>query len=161
TGEFDHLIQIRGSSNVTVAYNQLDNPAGDGVLLGGEAVMTPSQNITIRNNRMTNPRRCNVAVIWARNVRITDNVFEKTNDFVTSVDIEPNPNNREDAWDIEVARNSFYVPRQGAVMLYSGQGAKIPTGGNISVHDNTGSAVWSFYSNVPANWQNVTVTNNF
>lgn len=160
-GEHDHLIMIRGSNNVTVAHNELLNPVGDAVLVGGEAHPTYSQNVTIRNNVMKNPRRCNVALISARKVSITDNVLEKTNDFVTSIDIEPNPIGTEDVFGVEIARNRFYVPLQGAVMLYYAAGAKTPIGGDISVHDNTGTAVWSFYSNDPSQWTGVTTRNNF
>lgn len=160
-GEHDHLIMIRGSKNVTVQHNVLDNPFGDGVLVGGEANPIPSQNVTIRNNRMTNPKRCGVALISSRNVSITNNDISKLNDFVTAIDVEPNPIGTEDVWGAEIAYNNFYVPHQGAIMLYWAAGAKDPIGGDISVHHNTGSAVWAFWSNNPAKWSNVSVYANF
>lgn len=160
-GEWSHNLLVKGSRNVTIENNVLERPYGDNVLVGGEGVVEPSENVVIRNNEMRGPRRCNIALISARGVVITRNVLRKATDYVTSIDLEPNPNGIDAVWNVEISENHFNVPRQVAVMLHHAkEGVPLGgTGGDVTITGNTGSA--SRFFAVEGEWVRVVRRNNF
>jgi hypothetical protein len=166
-GEWSHNIMVKGSKNVTIENNILELPYGDNILLGGEWNPNPSENIVIRNNQMSGPRRCNIALIYTKGVKIYGNVLRKANDFVTSIDLEPNPYSpgysaHESNWDVSITNNQFDVPRQTAVMLHHFDWGYPPdglAGGDVVITGNTGRAS-RFFLQV-GNWTGVTRSNNF
>lgn len=81
-GEWEHGIQIQDSSNITIENNVIENAYGDDIVLD-QVNGTGVKNVTIRNNTLKNPRRCNVAVIAAANVTIDGNTMSKPNDYVS------------------------------------------------------------------------------
>jgi hypothetical protein len=138
-GEWSHLVVVKGSRNVTIEDNLLERPYGDCVLVGGEGVPDPSENVVIQRNRMLGPRRCAVALIAARNAVIRENVIRKTSDYVTAVDLEPNPNGVDSVWGVEISGNRFEVPNAVPVMLYQPTHDVAPggPGGDVVVRGNT------------------------
>lgn len=138
-GEWSHLIVVKGSRNVTIEDNRLERPYGDCVLVGGEGVPAPSENVVIQRNRMLGPRRCAVALIAARRAVIRANVIRKTSDYVTAIDLEPNPNGVDAVWGVEITGNHFDVPNAISVMLYQPTHNVAPggPGGDVVVRDNT------------------------
>jgi hypothetical protein len=139
SGEWSHLVVVKGSRNVTIEENLLERPYGDCVLVGGEGVPRPSEHVVIRNNRMIDPRRCAVALIAARQAVIRGNTIRKRSDYVSAIDVEPNPNGVDSVWGVEIAGNHFDVPAAVAVMLYHAPGGVAPggAGGDVVVRDNT------------------------
>jgi hypothetical protein len=118
-GEWSHLVLVRGSRGVTIEDLDLERPAGDAILIGGEGHPDPSEDVVIRNNRMSSPLRCAVAAISARGLRIEGNVIRKDFLYVSAIDLEPNPKDREAVEDVTIAGNTFDVPRGVAILLYS------------------------------------------
>lgn len=139
SGEWSHLVVVKGSRNVTIEDNVLERPYGDCVLVGGEGVPAPSEDVIIRGNRMLGPRRCAVALISARRTVIRGNVIRKASDYVTAIDLEPNPNGVDAVWGVEIAGNHFDVPNAVAVMLYQPTHDVAPggPGGDVVVRGNT------------------------
>ncbi|HVI94700.1 MAG TPA: right-handed parallel beta-helix repeat-containing protein [Anaeromyxobacter sp.] len=144
-GEWSHLIQIRASRNVTVEDNVLERPYGDCVLIGGEGYPAPSENVVVRNNRMTAPRRCAVAVISARRLLVRGNTISKSTDYVAAIDLEPNPDIPEPTpdyqlvEDVEISGNRFDVPGGNAIMLHSPPGNRLANR-RVTISGNTATA---------------------
>jgi len=159
-GEWSHLILIKGSRNVTVEANVLLRPFGDCVLVGGEGHPDPSEEVVIRRNRMTAPRRCCVSVISGRRITIVENQFEKTLDYVSAIDLEPNPHLPEVVEDVEIARNSFDVPRGVAVQVYSHETDR-RVNGRVRVLENTARARQFFLKgNNTGTWESLRLVGN-
>ena len=158
-GEWSHDIMIKGSKNVTVENNVLERPYGDCILVGGEGDPNPSENVVIRNNQMSGPRRCDVALISVRNLTIDGNVIRKSNGYVSAIDLEPNPNGLDADWGVTISNNQFDVLGTAVLLYHATTG--IPAGGiggNVTITGNTGSA-GVFYSKTGA-WTNVVLSNN-
>jgi len=167
-GEWSHLILIKGSQNVTVENNLLERPYGDCVLVGGEGVPAPSQNVVIRNNELTEPRRCTVAIVSAKQVVVQQNVHRKhLSDYVSTVDLEPNPNGLDVVDGVSILDNTFDTGPMWyhgpVVILYNPPGnAGAPQSGNVTVSGNHGTWVNAFFGVVGGsqNWVNVSESNN-
>jgi len=166
-GEWSHLILIKGSRNVTIEHNLLERPYGDCVLVGGEGVPAPSQNVVIRDNELSEPRRCTVALVSAKQVVIERNVHRKRlSNYVSAVDLEPNPNGLDVVNGVSIRDNTFDCAAMAyhgpAVALYDPPGnAGAPQSGNVTVADNRGA--WeNFFGVVDGSrpWVNVSVSNN-
>ena len=159
-GEWSHLVLIKGSRNVTIEDNVLVRPFGDCVLVGGEGHPEPSEDVLIRRNRMEQPRRCCVAVISARRLVISGNTFLKTLDYVSAIDLEPNPGHPEVVQDVEIARNTFDVPRGVAIQLYTHE-TIAGANGNVRVVLNTARARQFFLKgNNTGTWERLRVADN-
>jgi hypothetical protein len=165
--EHSHGIGIGGSRNVTVENNVIQNMRGDNVYIGSNPLGSAgaaSSNILVRNNDLRNARRCNVAVINANGVTIAGNKMQKSNNFVTAIDVEPNPNGNDSAWNITIDRNTFNNPSAVAILLYHASGWAIPSGGlggNIKITNNSGDSSYTGVSISSAGgWVNVTQSNN-
>ena len=161
SGEWSHNILVKGSSNITIEDNVLERPYGDNILLGGENNPAPSRNVVIRRNQLLDPRRCNVALISSRNVVISDNVIKKSNDYVTAIDLEPNPSPHDSVWDTEITGNTFDSPNAVAVQLYHfdyGYPTDGLAGGDVTITGNTGR--WMRFFAQVGNWVNVVQSGN-
>lgn len=155
-GEWSHNILVKGSSNLTIEGNILEKPYGDNVLLGGENNPNPSRNVVIRDNQLLGPRRCNIALISSRDVAITGNTIKKFNDYVSAIDLEPNPNPADSVWRTQITGNDFESPRAVAVLLYHfdyGYPSDGLAGGDVSVTGNTGT--WMRFFTQVGNWTGV------
>ena len=159
-GEWSHLVLIKGSRRVTVEDNVLVRPFGDCVLVGGEGHPQPSEDVLIRRNRMEQPRRCCVAVISARRLVISGNTFVKTLDYVSAIDLEPNPGHPELVDDVEISRNAFDVPRGVAIQLYTHE-TIATANGNVRVLLNTARARQFFLKgNNTGTWERLRIADN-
>lgn len=185
-GEWAHLIQSRDSKRVIIENNLLENPMGDCVLLGGEGdLVPPSEQVVISNNVCRNPWRCSVALISARDIEIVANVLEKPNGHIVeggsfyhfNIDFEPNPNSFDAVWGAKVAFNHVtshvshtpYASDNGIAIGLSHADTDIPpdgyAGGEIVIHDNTGSAQQAFFqpkmnTGAAELWKNVSAYRN-
>ncbi|HYD40965.1 MAG TPA: right-handed parallel beta-helix repeat-containing protein [Anaeromyxobacter sp.] len=160
-GEWSHNILVKGSRNVTVEKNILERPYGDNILLGGEGNPTPSENVVIRDNQLLEPRRCNVALISSRHVLITRNTIRKLNNYVSAIDLEPNPTPNDAVWDTRITENEFYSPNATAVLLYHFDYGYPPdglAGGDVVVTGNTATTP-RFFAQY-GNWIRVTQSGN-
>ena len=92
--EQSHLVYIKGSTNVSVHHNKIERPYGDCVYIGSGVadVSTYSENINVYRNELLAPRRCDVAVVSAKKVWITENNMTHPNGYVSAIDLEPNNN---------------------------------------------------------------------
>jgi hypothetical protein len=162
-GDHSAGVHVAGSQNVVVTDNLIENQSGDGVYVGGGGFTTAqSKNVTVRDNDIRNPYRCGVAVIHVNGLSITGNSLQKSNNYVTTIDIEPNPNGIDNVWNVTIDGNTFNSPSAVGVMLYHASGWKLPPGGlggNVQISNNSGD-VSSGVSNVSGNFVNVTQTNN-
>lgn len=142
SGEHSSGVYIGGSQNVTVENMLLENFRGDGVYVGGGGLTgAQSKDIIVRNNTINNPNRCAVAVIHVNGLSITGNTMNKSNNFVTILDIEPNPNNVDNVWNVTIDKNTINSPLKTAITLYHAPEWPIPPGGlggDISITNNTG-----------------------
>jgi Pectate lyase superfamily protein len=166
-GEWSHLILIKGSRNVTVEDNLLERPYGDCVLVGGEGVPTPSQNVVIRNNELSEPRRCTVALVSAKQVVIEQNVHRKhLSNYVSAVDLEPNPNGLDVVNGVSILDNTFDCASMAyhgpVVAVYNPPGnSGAPQSGNVTVTGNHGT--WEHFFGVVDGsqpWVNISASNN-
>ncbi|MEF3306046.1 hypothetical protein [Paenibacillus sp. GYB003] len=108
-GEWSHLVYVSHSKNVCVHNNWLHAPYGDCVYIGSDYV-APCENVQVRENVLSNPRRCAVAVVSGRNVRIAANAISDPFPYVSAIDLEPNGSSTgsdlvEDVW---IEGNEFY-----------------------------------------------------
>lgn len=158
-GEWSHTIMVKGSRNVTIEDNVLERPYGDGVLIGGEGVPEPSEHVIIRRNRLLEPRRCAVAVISARGVRIEGNVIRKRSTYVSAIDLEPNPNGLDAVWDVTISDNDLDVAGI-AVQVFTFAG-KSPPSGRVTVSGNTARAARFFVKpGATGDWEDLALTGN-
>ena len=154
SGEWDHGIQIRASKNVTVENNVIENAYGDNVDVD-QVNEIGCENITIRNNTLKNPYRCDVAIISAKTVVIDGNTMTKPNNYVSAIDLEPDPSAYDVVRGVQITNNAFTVATT-AVLLYNWPGNQ--TSGDVTVTGNSGTA-GSFFQRA-GSWDNVNVSNN-
>ncbi|CAN7654658.1 right-handed parallel beta-helix repeat-containing protein [Paenibacillus sp. LjRoot56] len=107
--EQSHLVRIANSVNVFIHNNVLLAPYGDCVYIGSDYI-APSENVHIRDNVLSNPRRCAVAVVSGRKVWIEGNVIKDSFPYVATIDLEPNSSSTgsdivEDIW---ITENEYY-----------------------------------------------------
>jgi hypothetical protein len=110
---------------------------------------------------MRNPRRCAVAVIHVNGLSITGNTMQKSNNFVTTIDVEPNPNGIDNVWNVTIDHNTFTSPSAVGVMLYHASTWAYPPGGlggNIQISNNTGDV--SSGVSISGTWVNVAQPSN-
>jgi hypothetical protein len=149
SGEYDHIIAVESSSNITIADDLIENPMGDGIYLGTTGT-TPSTNILVNHVDITNPYRCIVALISSKDVVILNSNLTKLDDYVSPIDFEPNKDPDGD-FNAEVAYDHFHLPNdkhgnnQWGTPSYAGnaigawQNNQVSNpGGNIYLHDNWG-----------------------
>jgi hypothetical protein len=158
-GEWDHLIELRGASNVTIESNLLENPYGDCVFLGG-AYLPPSQGVVIRNNTCRNPWRCTVGIVSANGALVVGNTLDKPNGgprpadptganantdvwYQFNIDFEPDPypdvTPAESDWNVELAFNeiSAHIPPSrypwdlGIAVVFSHKSTGFPPDGLV------------------------------
>lgn len=145
--QWAHCIRVEAPShNVTIQNNWLERPIGDCVALTWyQPAPTPVDRIVIRNNRMTNPYRCTVALVGATNVEIRGNLHEKSDWFVTVIDLEVDPIGFQYNRNVTIADNRFNVVRQyggvGPIHLNGGNyaGAYNPDSGWVTVTGSRGT----------------------
>ncbi|QOS90294.1 glycosyl hydrolase family 28-related protein [Peribacillus sp. JNUCC41] len=92
TGEWGIGISIRGSENVYIKNNTIQNFWGDGIYIGSTEQQNYSKNITIEKPIIKNNRRQGISVISAINLKIIDPVITNTNGTppASGIDFEPN-----------------------------------------------------------------------
>jgi hypothetical protein len=142
-GEWSHNLNIGTSSNVTVQHNTLERPYGDNIFVG-EFVRDTTRNVVIRNNNLVNPRRCNIGINSADGVTIRDNHIVKTSNYVSAIDLEPDPLGFQYVSNVTIASNDFEVATlawgAGTVSMNNPNGnSAAPVSGNVTVTDNHGS----------------------
>jgi len=108
-GEFSHGIALLGASNVRITGNTIRNTYGDCIYVGSRDRRASSENISIENNVLLNPRRCGVAIVCGESITVRKNNFQKVSDYVSAIDIEPNDNGFDYVRSITVSDNSFSV----------------------------------------------------
>lgn len=171
SGEWGHAIFIAKANWVEVRYCNLRNHQGDEVCVGGDINQGGAANpnrcfdIKVHNNTMYNAFRCGVAGLNVDRLHIHHNNITKLSDFVTAIDMEPNPTYSGDTnaqcWNVLIEDNTFTSERQGAVMLYHSADGYPPdglAGGDVIVRRNSGSVLWGF--NQIGNWVRVEVSGN-
>lgn len=152
--EWSANIDVSNSTHVLIQYNTLENPAGDNVQIG-DAVPGIVRDITVRNNKMVNPYRCNVSLEWADGAIIDQNSFNKNNSYVSSIDAEPNSGTTQYVSNFQLTNNVFDAVQARSVALVNGSGV---TGTSILVSGNSGHVGSTFTSK--GSWTNVTVKDN-
>ncbi len=130
-GEWSHCIRVTSSRNVTIEDNVLERPYGDCVFIGHYAGPSPSfapRDVVVRNNTLSRPRRCAVAIVSGANIAVRDNRIVKTNDYVAAIDLEPDALGYQHVDGVEITGNELEV-------------APIAFGGAaVSLHDPLGNA---------------------
>lgn len=117
-GEWSHGVSITGSEHVIVENCAIANTWGDSVYVGASGGRE-SADITIRNNSLRDPRRCNVAVVAGRRVQIERNAIAKSNAYVSAVDVEPNNDNGTTVEGVRISLNTIASGKSCAINLYS------------------------------------------
>ena len=158
-GEWSHLLQIQGSTNVTIENNWLERAYGDLILIGGEASPNPSVNVVIQYNRLENPYRCTIALISARNVTVRGNKHVRSSTYVSAIDLEPNPNGLDAVWDVTISDEQFDV--EGIAIQCYTFGGQSPQSGRVTIQRSGGIAN-RFFIKPPgtSDWTGLTLTNN-
>jgi hypothetical protein len=142
-GEWSHNVNVGNSSNVTIQFNVLERPYGDNVFVG-EFGGAPTQNVVIRNNTMSTPRRCNIGINSAEGVVIRDNEISKSSTYVTAIDLEPDPLGFQYVRRVTIDSNRFdVVPLPygaAAVSMNNPRGnSAAPASGDVTVTNNHGT----------------------
>ncbi|GAA3407310.1 right-handed parallel beta-helix repeat-containing protein [Paenibacillus hodogayensis] len=158
-GEWSHHIYISHSQNVYVHNNWLHAPYGDCVYIGSDYV-APSENVQVRENVLSNPRRCAVAVVSGRKVWIERNVVRDPYPYVSAIDLEPNTSTTgsdivEDVWieDNEFYSEIYFVNSYNPNPAYPNK--------RITIAGNKGKASYLFRCSTTAGTaENVTIRDN-
>jgi hypothetical protein len=146
-GEWSHAIRVTSSRNVTIEDNVLERPYGDCVFIGhytgGPGPAFAPSRIAVRNNTLSRPRRCAVAIVSGSGVTVSDNRIVKTNDYVAAVGLEPDPLGYQHVEDVTITGNAFDVAPiahgGGAVSLNDPLGNEAaPRSGNVTISRNHG-----------------------
>jgi len=158
-GEWSHILQIQGSTNVTIENNWLERAYGDLILIGGEASPNPSVNVVIQYNRLENPYRCTIALISARNVTVRGNKHVRSSTYVATVDLEPNPNGLDAVWDVTISDEQFDV--EGVAIQCFTFGGQSPQSGRVTIQRSGGRAN-RFFIKPPGTsaWTDITLAGN-
>jgi hypothetical protein len=175
-GEWSHGVNIDASKNITVENSIIEKPYGDCVFIGQYAstmLSATPDTILVRNNVLSEPRRCNVAVVSGTNVTISDNTIQKTiSNYVAAIDLEPDPNGYQHDDGVTISGNKLDVALQWyhgpAISLYDPPGNQAaPPCGNVTIENTCGTWVPGGASNdlvglvggsLP--WSNLSITNN-
>ena len=153
-GEFSMGISLYGAKNVTISGNTIKNLYGDCIYLGSANGVAPA-NILIRDNKLINPRRCNVAVVCGEDVVIEGNVLAKEVDNVTAIDLEPDPNGFDYVRRVRISNNRFTAKK----FISAGVNNGVENSG-LSIVGNSGSAVEFFHGWENALLRDVTIAGN-
>ena len=145
-GEWSHCVRVTSSRRVTIERCVLERPYGDCVFVGHYAGTTPSfapSDVVIRDNVLSGPRRCCVAVVSGTNVTVRDNRIVKRSDYVAAIDLEPDPLGYQHVDGVVIAGNAFDVAPiafgGGAVSLDDPLGNEgAPRSGNVAITGNRG-----------------------
>jgi len=108
TGEWGHCIDIRGSSDVTVAEVKCIDAWGDNLYIGhGFSPEVECSDITVRGCLFMTGRRNNCSIVSADGVNITSSVFHGAAGTRPEVGIDIEPNAGKPAWNITVTGCHF------------------------------------------------------
>lgn len=121
--EFEAAISLGAVDNVVIRNNIIENQAGDNITVSFFNLdyewhkRLYSNNVTIENNVLKNPYRCNIAVISGNNITIRNNTIEKLYDYVCAIDLEPDYT-KENAYQIHnCAIYNNKITTQGALAI--------------------------------------------
>lgn len=91
-GEWRHVLNIRGSSHITIQDLVLKESGGDGIYLAGSKINPYASHIRIDKISSLANKRQGISIISARDVHITNSIFAKTSGTFpgAGIDIEPN-----------------------------------------------------------------------
>lgn len=145
-GEWSHAIRVTSSRNVVVEDNVIERPYGDCVFIGHYAGTTPSfapADVIVRNNVLSRPRRCAVAIVSGTRIAVTGNRIVKANDYVAAIDLEPDPLGYQHVDGVTITDNELDVAPiafgGGAVSLHDPAGNRAaPRSGNVVIARNRG-----------------------
>lgn len=92
TGEWRHVISIRGSRNIVISDLLLRDSGGDGIAIGRSNETLYSKDIYLNNIRCINNKRQGISIMSAENVWVTNSCFAYTGGTApgAGVDLEPN-----------------------------------------------------------------------
>jgi hypothetical protein len=155
-GEWSHGIDVSGGTGVTIASNTIRNPYGDCVYVGSFNNSTASHDIRIHDNKLINPRRCNVAVVCGENVTIENNICAKESDYVSGIDLEPNVNGFDYVRRVRILNNQFST--SGKFLLAGVNNGIYNT--DLVVSGNRGQSREFFRAYENALLRNMTITRN-
>lgn len=92
--EHAHAICLQHCNNIEIHDCEATNMWGDFVYVGGgrtgEAHEGQSTNVSVHDNKITNPKRCCVAFVHCDTVNVINNIIDKQYTYVATFDIEPN-----------------------------------------------------------------------
>jgi hypothetical protein len=155
-GEWSHGIDLSGAKNVTITGNTIRNTYGDCVYVGSANDSIGSVNIRIHDNRLVNPRRCNVAIVCGEDIQIENNECEKKLDYVAGIDLEPDINGFDYVRHVRILRNRFStVGRFLSAAVSNGL-----DNADLLVAGNHGQALEYFRGHDDARLRNVTIMRN-
>lgn len=163
-GEWAHAISLSGVNGVTIKGNLIENVWGDGVSDGSTNTTTPARNVLIDNNTFNNAMRCEISSTTLTNGwAIMNNKFIHQSYYVNPIDLEPN-GDPDFITNYEFGFNQFSITSPYAVIEITNYFDPTP-GGNIWVHDNSGTWPGIFvqqtgYQGGTSAWTNVNITNN-
>jgi hypothetical protein len=146
-GEWSHCVRVTSSRNVTIEDNVLDRPYGDCVFIGhyagADGADFPPSHVVVRNNVLSRPRRCAVAIVSGTDVVVQGNRIVKANDYVAAIGLEPDPLGYQYVDGVTITGNAFDVAPiafgGGAVSLNDPAGnAAARRSGNVVITGNHG-----------------------
>ncbi len=149
--EHGHQLDVGTVNGVTIAGNLLENAMGDAVStdISGFDGGTLSENVLVDGNTMRNPYRCAVALVYRQqDWIIINNVIEKSANYVSGIDIEPEKGCV--VRRVEIAYNRFVMDNRAANPSRGADGRAVfgwhvpepptPTaGGDYFIHHNYGT----------------------
>lgn len=149
-GEFSHGVNLLGARDVSIVGNDIRNIYGDCIYVGSSRAAAASANITIRDNTLSNPRRCNIAIVCGERISVDCNMIVKRSSYVSAIDMEPNDNTFDFVRDVTISRNRFRVD---GVFLYGTTARKrsAPPNTGLVVSSNRGTAEIFFKTTLHSN----------
>ncbi len=148
----------RPRENVTVTGQHHPEPVyGDCVYVGSDnaATLAPA-GVRISGNKLTNPRRCNVAVVCGEDVIIDGNSCAKDVDYVAAIDLEPDRNKFDYVRRVHILNNRFVTKK----FISAGVSNGVENSGLLITGNSWAGAVEFFHGWENALLRNVTIMRN-
>lgn len=126
THEWGFGIDVKGSKDVIINNIQIKETTGDGIILGDYTNEEYTENVIIRNCKITDCRRQGISIVCAENVHISENEIDNIKGTTpqSSIDIEPySP--FQHVKNVVIENNIFYNNASGIAVAFSGDSQNI------------------------------------
>ncbi|MEO9891002.1 right-handed parallel beta-helix repeat-containing protein [Aurantibacter sp.] len=113
TGEWRHVISLRGCVNFKIKDLTLRDSGGDGIYIAGSKSRIFCEDIIIDNIKSLNNKRQGLSIISGKNIQINNSIFSETIGTLPGAGLDIEPNRPEDIIDNIKISNSRFINNYG------------------------------------------------